>query len=42
MKLKLKGRHFDNIEGIQGELQRGLDTLTEKDFQESFQKWRIW
>jgi hypothetical protein len=38
MKLKLKGRRFDTIEEIQGEWQRVLDTLTEKDFQEAFQK----
>jgi len=38
MKLKLEGRRFDNIEGIQAESQRVLDTLTEKDFQEAFQK----
>jgi hypothetical protein len=34
MKLKLKGRRFDTIEEIQAELQRVLDTLTEKDLQE--------
>jgi hypothetical protein len=39
MKLKLKGRRFDTNE-IQAESQRVLDTLTEKDFQEAFQKWR--
>jgi len=39
MKLKLKGRQFDTIE-IQAETQKVLDTLTEKDFQEAFQKWR--
>jgi hypothetical protein len=38
MKLKLKGRRFDTIEEIQTESQRVLDTLTEKDFQEAFQK----
>jgi hypothetical protein len=37
MKLKLKGCQFDTIE-IQAKLQRVLDTLTEKDFQEAFQK----
>jgi transposase len=40
MKLKLKGRLFVTIEEIQAESQRVLDTLTEKDFQEAFQKWR--
>ena len=40
MKLKLKGRRFDTIEEIQVESQRVLDTLIEKDFQETFQKWR--
>jgi hypothetical protein len=40
MKLKLKGRRFDTIEEIQAETQRVLDTLTEKDLQEAFQKWR--
>jgi ribosomal protein L12E/L44/L45/RPP1/RPP2 len=38
MKLKLKGLQFDTIEEIQVELQRLLDALTEKDFQEVFQK----
>jgi hypothetical protein len=40
MKLKLKGRQFDTIEEIQAVLKRVLDTLTEKDLQEAFQKWR--
>ena len=40
MELKLKGRQFDTIEEIQAEMQKVLDTLTEKDFQEAFQKWR--
>ena len=40
MKLKLKGHRFDTIEEIQAESQRVLDTLTEKNFQEAFQKWR--
>jgi hypothetical protein len=38
MKLKLKGLQFDTTEEIQVESQRVLDTLTEKDFQEEFQK----
>jgi dipeptidase len=43
MKLKLKGRRFDTVEEIQAESQRLLDTLTEKDFQEAFEKWRrLW
>jgi hypothetical protein len=37
-KLKLKGGHFDTIEEMQPEWQRVLDTLTEKEFQEAFQK----
>jgi hypothetical protein len=40
MKLKLKGRRFDTIEKIQGEWQRVLDSVTEKDFQEAFQMCR--
>jgi hypothetical protein len=40
MKLKLKGRRFVTIEEIQAESQRVLDTPTEKDFQEAFQKSR--
>jgi len=40
MKLKLKWRRFDTIEEIQAETQKVLDTLTEKDFQEAFQKGR--
>jgi uncharacterized protein YjcR len=40
MKLKLKGRRFDTIVDIEAETQKVLDTLTETDFQEAFQKWR--
>jgi hypothetical protein len=40
LKLKLKGRRFGTIEEIQAESQRVLDTLTENEFQEEFQKWR--
>jgi hypothetical protein len=40
MKEKLKGRQFDTIEEIQAESLTVLDTLTEKDFQEAFHKWR--
>jgi hypothetical protein len=32
IKMEVKGRWFDNIELIQAESQRVLDTLTEKDF----------
>jgi hypothetical protein len=42
MKLKLQGHRFDTSEEIQAESQRVLDTLTEKDFQKMFQKWRSW
>jgi hypothetical protein len=38
MKLKPKGTRFDTIEEIQAKSQSVLDTLTEKDFQEAFQK----
>jgi transposase len=40
IKLKLKGRRFNTTEEIQANSQRVLDTLTEKYFQEAFQKWR--
>jgi hypothetical protein len=40
-KLKVKGPRFDTIEEFQAESQRVLDSLTEKDFREAFQKWRI-
>jgi hypothetical protein len=40
MELKLKGRGFDTTEEFQAESQTMLDTLTEKDFQKAFQKWR--
>jgi hypothetical protein len=42
MKLKLIGRWFVTTEEIQAKSQTMLDTLTEKDFQEVFQKWRRW
>jgi hypothetical protein len=38
IKLKLKGRRFDNIEEIQAKSPRVLGILIEKDFQEAFQK----
>jgi hypothetical protein len=38
MKMKLKGCQYDTTEKIQAKLLRMLDTLTEKDFQEVFQK----
>jgi hypothetical protein len=38
MELKLKGRRFDIITEIQAETQKVLNTLREKDFQETFQK----
>jgi hypothetical protein len=40
MKLELKGRRFDTIVDIEAEKQKVLDTLTETDSQEAFQKWR--
>jgi hypothetical protein len=40
IKLKLKGRRFVTTGEIQAESQRVLDTLTEKEFQEAFQKWK--
>jgi hypothetical protein len=43
MKLKLKGRRFDTTEEIQFESQTVIYTLTESDFQETFQKCRrLW
>jgi histone-lysine N-methyltransferase SETMAR len=40
MKLNLKGRRFGNIEEIQAESQRVLDTVTERDFQKASQTFR--
>jgi hypothetical protein len=40
IKLKLKGPRFGTIKEIQAESQIVLDTLKEKDFQETFQTWR--
>jgi hypothetical protein len=40
--LKLKGCQFDTTKEIRAELLRVPDTLTEKDLQEAFQKWRRW
>jgi hypothetical protein len=39
MKIKLKGRHFDTIEGIEAESQAVLNTFTEHNFQDAFKKW---
>jgi hypothetical protein len=40
MNPKLKGCRFDTIGEIQAESQRVLETVTENEFQEAFQKWR--
>jgi hypothetical protein len=40
--IETEGRRFDITEEIQAKLQRALDTLTAKDLQEAFQKWRSW
>jgi hypothetical protein len=40
LKLKVEGGRFDTIEEIQSESQRVLDSVTENDFLEAFQKWR--
>jgi hypothetical protein len=40
IKLKLKSLRFDTFEEIQAESQRVLDAVTEKYFQQAFQKWR--
>jgi hypothetical protein len=42
MKLKLKGLRFGTNEEMKAESLRVLSTLTKKDFQEAFQKWRRW
>jgi hypothetical protein len=39
--IKLKGRHFDNIEVIEAELQAVLNTSTEHDLQDVFNKWQM-
>jgi transposase len=40
MNIKLKGRRFDTVEEIQAESQKVLNTLTQKDFQDSFRSWQ--
>jgi hypothetical protein len=40
LKIKLKARHFDTIEVIEAESRRLLNTLTEHDFQDAFEKWQ--
>jgi hypothetical protein len=37
-KIKLKGHHFDTIEGIEAETQAVLNTLREHDFKDAFKK----
>jgi hypothetical protein len=38
LKIKPKGRHFDTTEVMEAESQAMLNTLTEHDFQDAFQK----
>jgi hypothetical protein len=38
LKIKLKGRHFDTIEVIKAGSQAVLNTLTEHNFQDAFNK----
>jgi hypothetical protein len=40
LKIKMKDRHFDTIEVIEAESQAVLNTLTEHDFQDAFDKWQ--
>jgi hypothetical protein len=40
MKLKLKGRRFDNIKEIQTVSQNVMKTLTQYDFQKCFRSWK--
>ena len=40
LKMKLKGRRFQNLEEIQADSQAVLKTLRENDFQECFKNWQ--
>jgi hypothetical protein len=40
MKIKLKGWKFDEVEEIQAEMQKLLNSLTKNHFQSAFQKWQ--
>jgi len=40
MKLKLKGRRFDNIKEIQTVSQNVMKKLTQYDFQQCFRSWK--
>jgi hypothetical protein len=42
LKMKLKGRRFETVSGIQRELQTVLDSIKENDFHGSFEAWKIW
>jgi hypothetical protein len=43
LKIKLKGCHFDTVEGIKAKLQVVLNTLIEHNFQDAFKKWqKLW
>jgi hypothetical protein len=40
LKIKLKGRHFDTTDIIEAQLQAVLNTLTEHNFEDAFNKWQ--
>jgi hypothetical protein len=40
LKINLKGSHFDTIEVMETELQGVLNTLTERNFQDTSKKWQ--
>jgi len=40
LKMKLKGRRFQTLEGIQAESQAVMNTLRENDFQQCFKNWQ--
>jgi histone-lysine N-methyltransferase SETMAR len=43
LKMELKGRRFQTVEGVQAESQAVLTTLRENDFQKCFKNWqRLW
>jgi hypothetical protein len=40
LKMKLKGRRFETVFGIQRESQEALDSITENDFHGPFEAWK--
>jgi hypothetical protein len=41
LKSRVKGHHFQTLDGVQNAVTDAIDTLTEADFQSCYEAWKI-